>query len=63
VAVPTAVAADLVALVQERHRQLRGLDPLRDAVLGALIIGAAVWRQEVGTNAAPRPEPAPSHRQ
>ncbi|WP_222267415.1 helix-turn-helix domain-containing protein [Modestobacter marinus] len=59
VAVPAPVAADLVALVRERHRQLRGLDPLRDAVLAALIIGAEVWRQQVGTNAAPTPEPAP----
>ena len=59
VAVPAPIAADLVALVRERHRRLRGLDPLRDAVLAALIIGAAVWRQQVETNAAPQPEPAP----
>jgi hypothetical protein len=57
VLVPAPVCADLVALM--RQRQLRGLDALRDAVLGALIIGAAVWRREIGTNAAPRPEPAP----
>ncbi len=59
VAVPASVAADLVALVRERHRRLRGLDPLRDAVLAALIIAAAAWRQQVGTSAAPTPEPAP----
>lgn len=59
VAVPAPVAADVVALLRERYRGLRGLDPLRDAVLAALIIGAVAWRKEVGTNAAPRPEPAP----
>jgi hypothetical protein len=53
------VAADLMAFVRQRHRQLRGLDPRRGAVFAALIIGTAVWRQEVGTTAAPRPEPAP----
>jgi hypothetical protein len=60
--VPAVVAADLVALVRERHRRLRGLDPLRDAVLTALIIGAAVWRKQVGTNTAPQPEPMPPSR-
>ena len=57
VAVPAPVAADLVTLVRERHQRLRGLNPLHDAVFTALIIGAAVWRQQVGTNAAPRSGP------
>jgi excisionase family DNA binding protein len=57
VVVPPPVCADVVALVRERHRQLRGLDPRRDAVFGALIIAAEDWRQQVGTNAAPRSEP------
>ncbi len=36
------VAADPVAFVRNRHRWLSGLDLLHDAMLAALIIGAAV---------------------
>jgi excisionase family DNA binding protein len=59
VEVPAAIAADLVALVRQRHRAMRGLSPLRDSCLSALIIGAEDWRQQVGTNGPPRPEPPP----